>query len=190
MPNELDNFFNSQKEQQEKKDEAQRKVWRVQNTFIASFKKSLDEIIHPAMMKILSKLRDKHCYALWLRGRREKSNPLEHVAEFTQPPKIDVKGNFLYKHYENYYIAAPEIAEGVAFILTILGNYCTQEVCVITEYVKHNHGNPSTSVKKTMEQYQLAQITTELWESITADRMKEMLAIKQQTDEKMPPTND
>ena len=190
MTNELDKLFNSHKEQQEKQLEEQRKVWRGQNKFIADFKKSLDEIIHPAMMDICSKLRDKHCYALWLRGRREKSNPLEHIAEFAKPPKIDVKSQFLYKHYENYYITAPELAEGISLVITVLGNFSLQKVCVITEYVKHNHSKPSTSVRKTEEQFDLSQITTELWDTITADRMKEMLAIKQQADEKKPPTND
>jgi len=197
MPNEsprdenpLDKFFNSQKEQKEKKDEAQRKVWRVQNTFIADFRKSLNEIIHPAMLAICSKLRDKHCYALWLRGRREKSNPLEHIAEFAQPPKMDVKANMLYKHYENYYVAAPELAAGKAFIITMLGNYSLQKVCVITEYVKHNHSKPSTSVKKTEEQFELSQIAPELFDTIVADRMKEMLALLDKNAESNPTGRD
>ena len=187
MANELDKLFSSMKEQQEKKKEEQRQVWRKQNAFIAGFKKSLDKIIHPAMLGICSQLRKKDCYALSLSRRREKSNRLPHIKEFVQPPKIDAEGQFLYKHYESYYIAAPALAEGMAFILTVLGNYSLQKVCVFAEYVKHHPNAPSTSVKKTEEQYELAQLTPELFDTIVAARMKEMLAIKQQADENKPP---
>ena len=186
MADEIDKFFSSQKEQQEKKDEARQQVWRKQKTFIADFKKSLSQIIHPAMLAICHKLRKKDCNSLWLRGRREKSNPLSHIKGFDVPPKTDAETNMLYRHYENYYVAAPRIAEGVAFIFTVLGNYSAQEVCVITEYVKHNRNALSSSVKKTTEQYPLEKMTTELFDAMIADRMKEMLAIKQQTDENKP----
>jgi len=186
MTNELDKLFNSMKEHKEKQIEEQQQLWRKQNEFIANFKKSLHEIIHPAMLSVCANLRSRNCYALCLSRRREKSNPLKHIEEFAKPPKTDAKGQFLYKHYENYYIAAPELAEGVGFILTVLGNYSLQKVCVFTQYVKRIPNKPSSSVKKTEEQYELAHITPGLWESIVADKMKEMLAIKQQTDENKP----
>ena len=186
MTGEIDNLLNSMGEQKKNKRNEEQQLFDKQNAFVSRFRKIRDDVIHPAMMGIVAKLRKKGFLALWLRGRRQKSNPLQHVKEFTGPPKQDAAAKMLYRHYENYYIGSSELAQGMAMIIAVLGNYSTEQVCVITEYVKHNGNKPSTSVKKTMEQFTLAQITTELFDTIVAARMKEIQAIRQQLDENKP----
>ncbi|MBI3502717.1 MAG: hypothetical protein HY063_13075 [Bacteroidetes bacterium] len=180
MTNQIDQLFNSVKEEQKKTDEAQRQVWRKQNAFVADFKNALAQIIHPAMIDILSNLRGRHCQALALKRRRDKSSDLPHIKPFAQPPAIDVKSNLLYKDYENYYIAAPELAQGIALIITVLGNYALQQISVIAEYVNDREDKPPRSLKKTEQQFSLAQITPELFNSLVAEKIKEMISIKQQ----------
>ena len=186
MTDELDKFLNSMKDEQKKKEQANRQLWGGQNAFIKEFKKALEKIIHPAMLDICSKLRTKDCYALSLKRRRPKSNPLTHIDAFAQPPKIDAKAQFYYKHYENYYISGGAIASGFGFIITVLGNFLTQKVCVFTQFVKHQGSSPSTSVKISEEQFPLENITPELFDTLVATAMKELVAIKLQSDDNKP----
>jgi len=183
MTNELDNFLNSMKDEQKKKKLEQQKLWGGQNAFIKEFKKALEEIIHPAMLDICSKLRAKDCYALALKRRREKSNPLTLIDAFAEPPKVDAKAQFAYKHYENYYVSGGEIASGFGFIITVLGNFLTQKVCVFTQFVKHQGNSPSASVKVSEEQFQLENMSSQLFDTLIATAMKELLAIKLQSDD-------
>jgi len=169
------------KDKQEKEAEENRNAWQNQKAFIADFRKALEEIIHPAMSSICDKLRKKRCLALSLKRRRGKSNPLLHVLHLVQPPKIDEKNQFVYKHYENYYISGAEIATGFAFILTIVGNYPTQKVCVFIEYIKHQGNSPSNSIKKTMEQYELREVSVEFIDTIITTSLKELLSLKEQS---------
>ncbi|MBI4930927.1 MAG: hypothetical protein HY841_09210 [Bacteroidetes bacterium] len=188
MANELDKFLHSFDEQEKNKLQANQQLWHTQKEFIAAFKKSLHEIIHPAMIKILGTLRKRGTLAVDLKHRRKQSTDMSHIEGFDVPPALDDKTQMLYKDYENYYLSAGEMAGGFCFILTVLGNYSLQKVCVFTEFIQHSHSSQivDTSVKKTEERFDLAQITPELMDTIVTERIKQLIAIKQQADANKP----
>jgi len=189
MASELDDFLNSHKEEQNKKQQAQGELWRRQKEFIAAFKKSLDTIIHPSMVNIIGKLRKQKSLTMVLSERRKKSNPMTHIKGYDVPPKLDAKGRIFYRHYENYYISGKPMAQGFGMILTVMGNYQLQKVCVFAEYIKHINNAPSTSLKKTEQQFDLPQITPELFDKIVTQSLKEMVAISQSPPEGMDTHN-
>lgn len=181
MTSELDKFLDSVDEREKIKKEEQEQVREKQNAFILAFRDCLQKIIHPAMRDVLEKLRSRGCYALVLKERRKQSNPLAHIQGFDEPPKT-IEGKFCYNHYENYFISASKMVKGLCFVLTVVGNYATQKVCIITEYIDTSK-NKSQSVKKTEEQYALSEITAELFDMLIVKNMNEMLAINQSIGE-------
>ena len=156
MANELDDFLDAQKEQREKKRNEEIKkeneLGEKQRTFVPKFQDVMREVIHPAMIKILEKLRNHGNYSKVLHDKSPTYFPNER--------------------YEIY------PGNGKYFVLSIIGNYDLLKICMDIEYfesVKQEGTYVQRSFKKIEEQYELSDITPALLESLVLKAIKELL---------------
>lgn len=161
MPSELDNFLRQQDEQKKKKEKegtlAYYESRQKAGAFKDAFRLALSSIIHPAMVNILTRLR-----------RRDYSAKVLHEKLLPPPPYP----------YEKYFIAIP--GTGKHFIFSVIGNCDLQKVCIDIEYMEHfyeNGVNKPKHLKKTEAQYDIAQLTPELPESLVINAIKEIMPI-------------
>ncbi|MBI4929922.1 MAG: hypothetical protein HY841_04105 [Bacteroidetes bacterium] len=162
MPNELDDFLSQQKERLAKKDEkeaqAERESAGKRNIFEPKFQELMRDVIHPAMVNILDKLRRHSNYS----------------AKVLHEPKAHQKPPSFYPN-ERYEIHP---GSGKYFILSVEGNYDLQKVCVDTEYFesfRENGESKARTLKKTEEKYELSETTHALLEAVVVKGIKEIM---------------
>lgn len=153
MADELDDFLNKFDDKLKSKAKTERELRRTKSDFHKSFKGTLSKIIHPAMMKILEKLRQHG-----------------HFAKM-------VREEFPIKYYYEYYTIHPKETNKYALI-SIVGNYDVLKVFVITEYLNRVTHEKRESIKKIEVQHELSEITTTFMEAHVIKVMNEIYALK------------
>ena len=161
MTSELDNFLSNDDERRKKQQQADTvaEYERRQKTraFGDAFQKAFSQIIHPAMVNVLDKLRKREYAARVIHDKLKIPSPYP---------------------CENYYIAVPGTEK--YFIISVIGNHDLQKVCIETEYMEHffeNGVDKPKQLKKTEGKYDLTQLTPELFESLVINAIKEIMPI-------------
>ncbi|MHB8260628.1 MAG: hypothetical protein ACYDCN_11965 [Bacteroidia bacterium] len=153
MTNELDDFLNQQQQekqkQREKEEQAKQDLQNKIYAFDTAFKELLEKTIYPTMVELLENVRKNSTYATHVHDRKMK--------------------NLCY--HQSYYIGAHSFGDHV--LISVMGNFDLQKVCIDTEYFEYIQGDGSNkSLKKTPQQYDLAQITPALLESTLLNAIK------------------
>lgn len=84
------------------------------------------------------------------------------------------------------------MAPGYCIVMTVLGNYALQKVCVFTEYLRSTRTHPleTTSLKRTEQQFELEEVVPDIFEPMITEAIKELLALKQAEDDAAEQQND
>ena len=151
MPEELDKYLSQIKEQKKVVTAEQRELRKKQRAFISAFRKALSEIVHPAMMEIVDKLRKNG-----------------HSSKMLRETKT------MQYNYEKYSICASGTGKHV--VVVIFGNYHLLKVCITAEYFEYvSLEKKDKSIKQTEQQYELSEITSALLDALVINLMKEMI---------------
>ena len=151
MAGELDQFLNEIKIRKKNKEEEEQTLNIKRSAFHTSFKETLSAIIHPTMIDLCKKLRDHGHDAIMLREKVEMKYAYENY-------KIDPSGS------GNKYA-----------VISVVGNYDLQKVCITTEYLLFNPNSKPASVSKTEQQFELAQITPEIFEPMVVKVLTDLI---------------
>ncbi len=150
----MDKFLGQRAEEQKKEKKQASSALLKKKLFRRGFAQVLQEVIHPAMMAINEKLRNRQMNGKMLRNGKTS----EHL-------------------HENYGIY-PYAANGVHFTISVVGDANLQKVVITITYLRAQADSTHKPVKTTEEQFDLADVSTGTFDKLVLAGIQEALAIK------------